>query len=162
MRGILRFLIPWAGSGVAGGSRDFGVGRKAGGETLRTSDNLRRPQGDTNLLRIGDARKPIESSAVEAVTSAVLGAQYLPRESNDDGTRCAVISPSLGGAFFFDREEAARRIGNNFPALDEKQLCRAVALMQSRVRLALNPVEKARKGGWVNAWRDSRHPLPWE
>lgn len=149
MFGALKRFIPVAGASGwwgAAGNRAIDTGRKVGGESPQAPKGFRRLRGDA----LPDA---VRSRVDDALATVVMGAHYLPRSANDDGPRVAVISAALGGGFIFDREEAARRIRLNFP-VDEKQLRRAVALMQSRVRLAMAPQDKPRRGGWVHGWRE--------
>lgn len=151
MFGALKRCIPVAiatGWWGAAGNRAIDTGRKAGGESPQASKGFRRLRGDA-------LSHAVRSSVDDALATVVMGAHYLPRSANDDGPRVAVVSAALGGGFIFDREEAARRIRLNFPA-DEKQVRRAVTLMQSRVRLALAPSEKPRSSGWVHGWRDAQ------
>ncbi len=135
----MRRLIDFFGGGLGG------FGSLAHGEVRRVSGFPRRPPHRSN--------NATPDAVVEAATSAVMAAQVLVREADDEGPRVAVISQALGGAFYYCREEASRRVGNNFPSLDKAQARRIVALIESRVRTALKPQRQTQRENWINGWR---------
>lgn len=150
MRALRNFFRSRVGgnAGLAPSQRGLRcVGRTAGGGAAQASSSTARRLS----RRFNKQTEPATDHAVEAVTTVVMGAQYLARAANDDGPRVAVISPALGGAFFYDGEVAARRIAQSFPSLDADQVRSAVGLMAARVRLAVEPPQ-ARRRTWVHGW----------
>lgn len=90
----------------------------------------------------------------DEITTAIDAASIVVRESDDDGPRVAVMSPSLGGSFFFDESEALKRIRRAYPEASADRGVRAMRHLRNRVRLALSPIAPAnRGGGWVHGWR---------
>lgn len=103
---------------------------------------------------------PVLSGAhsLEAALAAVQAADVIEREPDDNGPRVAVIAPGLGGAFYFDVDEARRRIASHFPSLSHSDARRVVNSLRARVKLATQPTPAPRRrGGFVHAWRDQRN-----
>lgn len=91
---------------------------------------------------------------LDVALAVVQSADVIPRSPDDEGPRIAVISPSLGGAFYWCRDEARRRVENHFN-LSERDTLRVVNALGARVKLAAQPSSvPRRRGGFVNAWRD--------
>ena len=88
------------------------------------------------------------------VAAAIDSASLSVRAADDDGERVVVICDALRGAFIYDRVEAARRLRLAFAELSEEGVRRAVRHLESRVNLALRPIQEARRPSWVHGWRE--------
>lgn len=93
-------------------------------------------------------------TAAELASEAVTTAQYLARKADDNGPRIAVISPALGGAFYYEREEAIRRLQCNFPELSERDVNRLARLMKMKAHASTQPRTLIKKTGWIHGWRE--------
>lgn len=90
----------------------------------------------------------------DAALAAVNAADVIARAPDDEGPRVAIIAPGLGGAFFWDRDEACRRVDTHFH-LSERDTRRVVNALRARVKIATRPTPAPRRrGGWVHGWRD--------
>jgi hypothetical protein len=113
-----------------------------------------------NVLRGGRGGRgfvmgsPARTSAgvTDAAMATVMAATVLPRESSDSGPRVAVISVSLGGGFFFEAEEAERRIRRAYPELSDDNVRRIVRQLETRVKQAVQPPRPAKRESWVHGW----------
>lgn len=85
------------------------------------------------------------------VTAILESAAIVERPGDEKtGPRMIVfLGGPLRGSFVFDREEAASRIRNRWPWLNDGQLKRAVDFLEARTRLAISPLSKPRRRNWV-------------
>lgn len=86
--------------------------------------------------------------------AAIDSASVIPREPDDNGPRTFVLSPSLGGAFVFTREDATTRIRRAFPELSERGVKRAVQHLKDRVSVMEVPPQHIRRRSWVHGWAE--------
>ena len=117
---------------------------------FRTPDAFRLGRGTS-----GDVR----ASGVHLLTAlaAVAAADVIERAPDENGPRVAVISPSLGGAFYWCRDEARRRVQTHFPQMLECEVRRVVNAIRARVKIASSPAHfPRRRGGFAHSWRDEK------
>lgn len=95
------------------------------------------------------------SARIEAAWEAVEGAIITIRSADEDGIRCVIHSPFLGGAWIHSDEETLHRIQRYHPNISADlgtELLRIIrSRIQSRVRLMNQQSQK--KVNWVNSWR---------
>lgn len=103
----------------------------------------------------GRARKKPSIALPADLLAAIESVVLSRREDGEDGPRTVVISHALGGSFYFSREAAAERLRKHFRGLSSEDYSRAVAILESRVRLINAPhVEQGRRDkSWVHGWR---------
>lgn len=92
------------------------------------------------------------TAAAAALRDAIESAQILARDPDEDGPRIFVRSLTFQGSFRYSREDAAQRIQRAFPELSEDGIRRAVAQLESRVRLYASPKADPTRPTWMN-WR---------
>jgi hypothetical protein len=97
------------------------------------------------------------SALFESALAAVNAADVIARAPDDNGPRVAVIAPGLGGSFYWDHDEARRRVESHFN-LGERDTLRVVRALLARVKLAAQPAPAPRcRASFVNSWRDERN-----
>jgi hypothetical protein len=118
------------------------------------------PAGLARVMRFGqvrfapDSTKPAGPFSKE-LSDAIDAASVSIRERNDDGHRVMFISDALGGAFIYERDDAARRIRNGFPELSDDAVMRGVRYLEARAAIAISPtIEEQRRMSWVHGWKE--------
>lgn len=109
--------------------------------------------GDPASSRVSPSVPPPASSYAELIL-AIDTADVIPRESDDDGPRVAVMIHALRNAFIYSREEAERRIRLSYPDLTDAEVKRGVRHLESRVRVAWRPPVNHSRPSWVRDWKD--------
>jgi hypothetical protein len=114
------------------------------------------------LLRIVLPEVPAANSKADfspELSDAIASAKVSIREPGHDGPRVMFIAHALGGAFIYRRDDAKRRIRENFPELSDAGVERGIRHLEERAKLQImiseEPAREARvRGSWVNRWRE--------
>jgi hypothetical protein len=110
------------------------------------------------MVASGQGPSPPSAHLFDAALAVVNAADVIARAPDENGPRVAIIAPDLGGAFYWDHDEAKLRIASHFN-LSERDTRRVVNALRARVKLAAqpNPAPRRRRG-YVNAWREDAQP----
>ena len=103
------------------------------------------------LFKVWAALRLAGSSLPDEVSTVISAASITWRGYDDEnGPRIAVaLGGPLRGMFYYDRDEAERRIAARWPWLDREQLRRAADYLDARVHVECATKKPRSKKNWV-------------